>query len=176
MTSAEPVSLPADDAPILPDWPVVARADLPDEAATIALAKRLAEHLHPRDTLLLSGALGAGKTHIARALIRAWLSDADASVPSPTFTLVQCYDSPRGEVWHADLYRLSDAQELTELGLDEAFGAAVCLIEWPDRMAPDWPDAALLHLDRTPGDTRQATLRILPEHPAVDRLTRAFAE
>ncbi|MEJ6390206.1 tRNA (adenosine(37)-N6)-threonylcarbamoyltransferase complex ATPase subunit type 1 TsaE [Gymnodinialimonas ulvae] len=176
MTSADPVSLPDDDAPILPDWPVLARAALADEAATDALAHRLARALEPGDTLLLSGALGAGKTHIARAVIRAWTDQPDEPVPSPTFTLVQTYATARAEIWHADLYRLSDPQELAELGLDDVFGTALCLIEWPDRAAPDWPEGCLLHLDRCPDDARQATLTARPGTAAAARLSKALEE
>lgn len=176
MTSADPVSSPDDDAPILPDWPLLARVTLADEAASDALALRLALTLQPGDTLLLSGALGAGKTHIARAVIRVLTGRSDEPVPSPTFTLVQTYDTATAEVWHADLYRLSDPQELAELGLDEALGTALCLIEWPDRAAPDWPTACLLHLDREPDDTRKAALFALPGHPAAARLSKALTE
>ncbi|MEX3017654.1 tRNA (adenosine(37)-N6)-threonylcarbamoyltransferase complex ATPase subunit type 1 TsaE [Gymnodinialimonas hymeniacidonis] len=175
MTSADPVSLPSDDAPILPDWPVAAQLDLGDEDVSNALAQRISDVLETEDTLLLSGALGAGKTHIARALIRRWMGKADEPVPSPTFTLVQTYATKRGDIWHADLYRLSDPQELDELGLDEAFGTDLCLIEWPDRLAPDWPDACLLHLERQPDDTRRAVL-LAPEGKAMAaRLIEAFA-
>ncbi len=176
MTRSTPVSLPTDDVPVLPNWPVLAQRALPDENASDALAARLAAALQPGETLLLSGALGAGKTHIARALIRAWTGRADEPVPSPTFTLVQTYDTPKGEVWHADLYRLADPQELLELGLDDALGAALCLIEWPDRMAPDWPDAYLLHLERQADDTRQATLYGRDDQPPAARLTKALSE
>lgn len=117
--------------------------DLPTEPATAALATRLAPALAPGDTLLLQGAIGAGKSFFARALIRARLGAPDEDVPSPTFTLVQTYDHPTGDIWHCDLYRLTDPAELFELGLDEAFEAAICLIEWPDRLADDAPADAL---------------------------------
>ena len=83
--------------------------ELPTGAATTALAERLAPRLGPGDTLLLSGPIGAGKTHFARALIKARLRAAgrDEDVPSPTFTLVQTYDDGICEIWHADLYRLT---------------------------------------------------------------------
>ena len=174
MTVSDPVSLPYDDAPILPDWPVIAQASLPDEAATDALAARLSQALCPGDTLLLSGALGAGKTHMARALIRHRTAQPDVPAPSPTFTLIQTYDTPRGEVWHSDLYRLSDVQELDELGLDEALGTALCLIEWPDRMAPEWPMACLLHLAHLPNGTRRATLSAAPGYAPATALRRAM--
>ena len=157
-TQAIPVD---DDAPRLPDWPERARVALPDVAATDALAARLARVLSPGDTVLLSGHLGAGKTHLARALIRALIGPGGEAepVPSPTFTLVQTYETARGEVWHADLYRLGERSEVDELGLDTAMGVAICLVEWPDRLAPRWPaGAALLHLERLHDDSRRARI------------------
>ncbi len=115
---------------------------LVDEAATRSLASCLAPRLGAGDCVLLEGPIGAGKTAFARALIRARLGRHE-EVPSPTFTLVQTYDTADLEIWHCDLYRLADAGELAELGLDEAFEAALCLIEWPDRLGALEPDDAL---------------------------------
>lgn len=127
------------------------------EADTAALAARLAPLLRAGDALLLSGPLGAGKSAFARALIRARLGDPGAEVPSPTFTLVQAYETPAGALWHADLYRLERPEEVRELGLVEAFGHALCLVEWPDRLGPLTPPGAL-RLDLLPdGDGRRAT-------------------
>lgn len=115
--------------------------DTPDE--TTALARQFGAHLGAGDCLLLSGDVGAGKTHFARALIQSLLSTPE-DVPSPTFTLVQVYDAHSGlEIWHADLYRLSDPSEIEELGLTEAMDQAICLIEWPDRLATLRPEDAL---------------------------------
>ena len=116
---------------------------LPDEAATAALAVRLSGRLDPGDTVLLSGPIGSGKSAFARALIRHRLGDPRAEVPSPTFTLVQTYDTPEGEIWHADLYRLGHVDEIVELGLEEAFDTALCLIEWPDRLGTLAPTEAI---------------------------------
>jgi tRNA threonylcarbamoyl adenosine modification protein YjeE len=133
--------------------------ELPTEAATTALAERLAPRLAPGDTLLLSGPIGAGKTHFARALIKARLHAAgrDEEVPSPTFTLVQTYDDGRAEIWHADLYRVASA---AELGLDEAFRDAIVLVEWPDRLGADAPpDALRLDFASGPGEgSRRVTI------------------
>lgn len=115
-----------------------------NEQETAALAARLAAQLGAGSLVALTGDLGAGKSTFARAFIRARLGDEDAEVPSPTFILVQTYDAPDGtEIWHADLYRLTDPEEVFELGLDEARDDAVCLIEWPDRMPEDWWHDAL---------------------------------
>jgi tRNA threonylcarbamoyladenosine biosynthesis protein TsaE len=133
---------------------------LPDPEATHALAADLARAAEPGLAILLSGPLGAGKSELARAFVRAWLGDPDAEVPSPTFTLVQAYEAERGAVWHCDLYRLGDADEAMELGLLEAFSEAVVLIEWPDRLGPHLPaDRLELGLEICNGsDTRTARL------------------
>ena len=115
---------------------------LANEAETSRLGTSLAEFLRPGDTLLLDGQIGAGKTHLARAIIQARL-EVPEDVPSPTFTLVQTYEADSCEIWHADLYRLTDSSELIELGLAEAFDAAVVLIEWPDRLGDTTPLDAL---------------------------------
>jgi tRNA threonylcarbamoyladenosine biosynthesis protein TsaE len=112
----------------------------PDQTA--ALAKHLGALLHAGDTLLLEGPIGAGKTHFARSLIQSRM-DVIEDVPSPTFTLVQTYDLPDAEIWHADLYRLSGPQDVVELGLSDAFETAICLIEWPDRLGELKPAKAL---------------------------------
>ncbi len=113
------------------------------EDETAAFAGRIAGCLRAGDTLLLEGPIGAGKSAFARAVIRA-LAGAEIDVPSPTFTLVQTYELPTAEVWHCDLYRLTNPDEVLELGLDEAFTTAICLIEWPDRLGDTAPAGALL--------------------------------
>ncbi|WP_439153659.1 tRNA (adenosine(37)-N6)-threonylcarbamoyltransferase complex ATPase subunit type 1 TsaE [Yoonia sp.] len=118
---------------------------LPQESDTVELAGRIAPRLRRGDVILLDGPIGAGKSAFCRALIRARLGRME-DVPSPTFTLVQTYEDPHGDIWHCDLYRLTHPEEVFELGLDDAFADAICLIEWPDRLgdaAP--PDALRLH-------------------------------
>ena len=109
---------------------------------TKALALRIRENLKNGDIVLLKGEIGAGKSHFARSLIQAAMDKVE-EVPSPTFTLVQTYDTVVGSIWHADLYRLSDQSEVIELGLIDAFGNDIVLIEWPDRLGYLEPQNAL---------------------------------
>ena len=115
---------------------------LPDDAATAALGASLARDLAPGDIIVLEGDLGAGKTALARAIIRSLSGDPALDVPSPTFALVQPYDTPAGPVLHADLYRLGDPREVEELGLLDNPNAIV-LVEWAER-APEMLAAATL--------------------------------
>ncbi|WP_397541644.1 tRNA (adenosine(37)-N6)-threonylcarbamoyltransferase complex ATPase subunit type 1 TsaE [Roseovarius salis] len=124
------------------------RCDSPE--ATHALATALARVLEPGDTVLLEGPVGAGKTHFARGVILALLDVAE-DVPSPTYTLVQAYLGRKSEIWHTDLYRLTDVSELEELGLFDAFESAICLVEWPDRLGQERPGNALLVTLHCPG-------------------------
>lgn len=112
----------------------------PDDTA--AFAMRLASAIAPGDTILMTGDIGAGKTHFSRHLIQNCLGYLE-DVPSPTFTLVQTYDGPTCEIWHSDLYRLSSPEEVIELGLIDAFETAICLVEWPDRLQELAPKNAL---------------------------------
>lgn len=116
---------------------------LTSPAETASAAAYLGGALQPGDTVLLDGEIGSGKTHFARALVQSVLSVPE-DVPSPTFTLVQVYDTRIGEVWHSDLYRLSSVEEVEELGLIEAFETSICLIEWPEKLGALTPSAALL--------------------------------
>ena len=109
--------------------------NLPNEQATMRFAVDIACALEPGDLVTLSGDLGAGKTTFARALIRYLAGDDTIEVPSPTFTLLQSYELPRFTLVHADLYRLSGAAELTEIGFDDLAEESVVLMEWPDRAA-----------------------------------------
>jgi len=136
---------------------------LATEADTAALGARLARAARPGDCILLQGPIGAGKSCLARAFIRA-LCGPTEEVPSPTFTLVQVYDAQGVEIWHADLYRLTHPDEVWELGLDEAFQNAICLVEWPDRLGRHQPDGALRLTLEGHGDGRLATISGGPEH------------
>ena len=98
--------------------------------------------------VLLSGEIGAGKSYFARSLIQ-FSQDIAEDVPSPTFTLVQTYSTQIGEIWHADLYRLGDTDEIIELGLAEAFHEAICLVEWPEILGSLTPKDALTLMFKT---------------------------
>jgi tRNA threonylcarbamoyladenosine biosynthesis protein TsaE len=137
--------------------------ELPDIAATHALAGRIATLARPGDAILLEGELGAGKTELARAFIRAISGDPALEVPSPTFTLVQSYDVPGGLLHHFDLWRLSGPADLSELGWDDAREGLV-LVEWPDRLG-DWrpSDALTVALSITGATSRRATLTGWPD-------------
>lgn len=134
---------------------------LPDLAATRALGARLGACLAAGSVVLLTGDLGAGKSELARAVIRG-LAGAEIAVPSPTFTLLQSYELPGLEISHCDLYRIGDASEVDELGLEECWQRGALLVEWPERASWLWPAERLtVALDLLPGDTagaRQATL------------------
>ncbi len=143
---------------------------LPDEDATTRLGEWLAGHMQGGETLLLAGPIGAGKSHLARALIRARLGRME-DVPSPTFTLVQVYDADV-EIWHADLYRLTHPDEVLELGLDEAFERAICLVEWPDRLGSLVPERAVRVDLRAEGEGRVAVVR--GDLPWMGALAREF--
>ncbi|GMG82911.1 tRNA (adenosine(37)-N6)-threonylcarbamoyltransferase complex ATPase subunit type 1 TsaE [Paralimibaculum aggregatum] len=133
---------------------------LPDETATAAFGAALAAALRPGDCVTLTGPLGAGKSALARAVIRAALGAPGLEVPSPSYTLVNVYGEGDGpEIWHADLYRLGSAEEALELGLDEALSEAILLIEWPDRMGTALPARRLeITIEVAPDEARLLTL------------------
>jgi tRNA threonylcarbamoyladenosine biosynthesis protein TsaE len=127
------------------------RLVLPDAAATERLGAALAERLRVGDVVALFGSLGAGKTTLARGILRGLGHGGD--VASPTFPIVQTYDPPdtRLPVWHVDLYRIEESAELEELGLEEARPEGVLLIEWPERLPWLWPETLRLRLEEIPG-------------------------
>ena len=132
--------------------------DLPDEADTARLGAAIAAELKRGDTICLIGPLGAGKSTLARGLIRA-LTTADEDVPSPTFTLVQFYEG-RLPLAHFDLYRLTSPDEAWELGLDEALEEGAAVVEWPQRLEGRLPPDRLdieIAFDET-GEGRRARL------------------
>ena len=132
---------------------------LPTEAATEALGATIAARLKRGDVVGLKGDLGAGKTTLARAVVRAAAGDPELIVPSPTFTLVEVYDTPRGPIWHFDLYRLDSPDQVYELGWEEALAEGVVLIEWPERLGPLLPQHLSVTLE-VDGDGRRALLDV----------------
>ncbi len=140
---------------------------LADPAASEAFGAALAARVVLGDVITLSGPLGAGKTSIARGLLAALGLKGEA--PSPSFAIVQPYDPPevRLPVLHVDLYRIEDAGELPELGLDEARGDAAILLEWPERMGDAaWDDMLWLTLVIEPDGARRLTARVPPSWEA----------
>ncbi|MBC7985905.1 MAG: tRNA (adenosine(37)-N6)-threonylcarbamoyltransferase complex ATPase subunit type 1 TsaE [Sphingomonadaceae bacterium] len=136
---------------------------LESESATLAIGARLAALLRPGDAVALFGDLGAGKTTLARGVLAALGLAGEA--PSPTFAIVQPYDPPetRLPVRHVDLYRIEHADEVRELGLDDARREAALLIEWPERLGGAlWDDALRLVLTVEPGGARRLTWAVPP--------------
>lgn len=143
---------------------------LNSEDDTRALARAVLAHLSAGDCLLLEGPVGAGKSFFARALIQAQMQvDGHVEdVPSPTFTLVQMYETSRCEIWHADLYRLSSADELEELGLADALSQAICLIEWPDRLGSLTPERHLKVALSFPDESDARHAELMPQGAGWD--------
>ena len=135
---------------------------LPDAEATEAFGASLAPLLRAGDVVALFGTLGAGKTTLARGLLRGLGHRGD--VASPTFPIVQAYAPPDVAIplWHVDLYRIEHAEELEEIGLDEAREEAALLIEWPERLPALWPDALRLTLAIEPDGGRALTALVPP--------------
>jgi tRNA threonylcarbamoyladenosine biosynthesis protein TsaE len=135
----------------------------PDLAATGAFAAKVADVARGGDAILLSGPLGVGKTAFSRAFLRAAAGDPALEVPSPSYTLVQSYDTARFRVHHFDLWRLDGPGGLVELGWDDA-RADVVLVEWPDRLGELRPDDALsIAFAHGAGEARTATVEGWPE-------------
>ena len=132
---------------------------LADEAATERLGASLAGRLKRGDVVGLRGPLGSGKTTLARAILRSAAGDPALVVPSPTFTLVETYETPRGAYWHFDLYRLEHPEQVFELGWEEALAGGILLIEWPERLGRLLPRHLGVTLE-VAGDGRHALLDV----------------
>jgi tRNA threonylcarbamoyl adenosine modification protein YjeE len=157
----------------MPPGPAALSLHAATPQATDVIGRALAPVLAPGDLVALHGSLGAGKSHLARAIVRARLGDPRAEVPSPTYTLVNVYAAPGAEIWHADLYRV-DPEELAEIGLPDALEHAILLVEWPDR----WPGLPARRLDIAlsgSGESRkiEVTARGQGWHRALDALRAA---
>lgn len=150
---------------------------LPDDAATESAGAAMGRALRPGDAVLLEGPLGAGKSALARAAIRARTGASE--VPSPTYTLVQTYEAPDLTLWHADLYRLAGPDEVAELGLDMAFEGAAAMVEWPDRLGPFRPARALVARLGFDDGREGRTLHLVAEGegwtPLIDAMAAAVA-
>lgn len=130
--------------------------NLPDQAATEEIGRRLARQLKGGDVVALSGGLGSGKTTLVRYLLAELGHQGE--VPSPSFAIVQPYDHMMLAVWHADLYRIEEPAELAEIGLDSIGPDAALLVEWPEHAGPGaWPDALRLALEITGPEQRRLT-------------------
>ena len=133
---------------------------LADEQETDELGARIAGALRPGDVVTLSGPLGVGKTALARGILAALGHQGD--VPSPSFAIVQPYDELEPPVWHVDLFRIEDAGELDELGLESA-ADGVLIVEWPEKAGSRaWPQALGLSLDFDEGSARRLTAKVPP--------------
>jgi len=156
--------------------PVAWTLPLPDPAATERLGRMLAEALQPCDLVTLSGGLGSGKTTLARTIVRALAGDPGLEVPSPTFTLMQTYETPRGPVVHADLYRIGGPDELAELGWDESAEQATLLVEWPERASGALGASRLdVALGLVPGAPEARTATLTATGAFAPRLARLKA-
>lgn len=139
----------------MPELPATSlEIELPDRAATQRLAVHLARILRNGDVVALSGVLGAGKTTLVRDIVEA-LAGGPYEVPSPTFTLMQHYDLGAVTVWHFDLHRIERAEDVLELGFEDALAEGVVLVEWPDRLGPLLP-AERLDVTMEQGASRDA--------------------
>ena len=132
---------------------------LKDEKATLAFGRKLAPTLRAGDVVTLSGPLSAGKTTLVRGLLAALGHKGE--VPSPSFAIVQPYESLDPPVWHVDLYRIENAMDLDELGLDDIRREGVLIVEWPEHAGTDaWPEALALSLEVTDNGSRALTAEV----------------
>ncbi|MDR0319406.1 MAG: tRNA (adenosine(37)-N6)-threonylcarbamoyltransferase complex ATPase subunit type 1 TsaE [Rickettsiales bacterium] len=122
-----------------------------------SFAREFAAALRAPQAVLLSGPLGAGKTEFVRFAIRE-LCGADTIVPSPTFNIVQTYDSPRGRIAHFDLYRVESSDELAELGLADYLANSIVFIEWPEKAAGLVKNGIKILIENPIGDAREITV------------------
>ncbi|HXG81116.1 MAG TPA: tRNA (adenosine(37)-N6)-threonylcarbamoyltransferase complex ATPase subunit type 1 TsaE [Sphingomicrobium sp.] len=132
---------------------------LKDEKATLALGRKIARILRPGDVITLQGPLSAGKTTLVRGLLAALGHQGE--VPSPSFAIVQPYEALEPPIWHVDLYRIENASDLEELGLEDIRDDGVLIVEWPEHAGPDaWPDALALSLEVEKDGTRALTAKV----------------
>ena len=130
------------------------------ESDTIELACGIAASLPTKTIIFLEGELGAGKSVFARALIRSLAKDSDLNVPSPTFTLLQTYETPRAPIWHYDLYRMKEPEEIGELSWDDALADGIVLIEWPERLDYLKPPGRTIRIETISGHPNSRKISI----------------
>ncbi len=135
------------------------------EQDTIAVAKDFATDLKNGNMIALYGDLGVGKSVFCRALIRALTHTPDLHVPSPTFSLLQTYETPDFDIWHFDLYRVENSEEIYEIGWEEALADGVSLIEWPERIEPLLPPETIKITFEETGDHSRKITIIPRQHP-----------
>ena len=132
---------------------------LADEAATLAIGRKLAAVLKAGDVITLSGALSAGKTTLVRGLLEALGHQGE--VPSPSFALVQPYEDVVPPLWHVDLYRIENMSDVDELGLEDVREDGVLIVEWPEHAGRDaWPEALALSLEVDEDGSRALTANV----------------
>lgn len=133
-----------------------------DEQALLNLAEHIALETAAPKVFCLYGDLGAGKSTFCRHFIRTLMEDPNYVVPSPTFTLYQEYESPKGTIYHFDLYRLTDTDDLVELNMEEALASGICLIEWP--MEGFLPKERVdIHIHDSENNLRNVDISYLPD-------------
>lgn len=146
----------------------------PDQ--THGLGKVIAQVIQAGDTVCISGELGAGKSELCRAIIRQMMGDPEFEVPSPSYTLVNVYDHPDAQIWHADLYRVGDESELEEIGLHDAAEDSVVLVEWPDRWVQPPGRRLDVTLTSVANETREFVFQpVGPGWDAILNELKAFA-
>lgn len=129
-----------------------------NEAETIAFAKDIASKAQEGDFVSLQGPLGSGKSIFARSFIQS-LSNKEIDVPSPTFTLAQSYDTSKGTIWHFDLYRIENPEEIHEIGWEEAISEGICLVEWSERLGKYMPETRTeIKFEVVSNESRKITL------------------
>ena len=147
---------------------------LPAETDTLRLGADLAAALRPGDTVLLDGELGAGKTVLARGILRALSRQPDLLVASPSYNLARTYMLPAGIALHVDLHRLAGPADCVELGLEEVWGSELALVEWPDRLGPLLPPAWIRIRIDTSRQPRRAEISVRGECGLIDRVAAAL--
>ena len=147
------------------------------EQETIALAQDIARIVRCGDVIFLKGDLGVGKSVFARAFLREISKNQNLDVPSPTFTLVQTYETDIAPIWHFDLYRLETSEEIYELGWEDALYDGILLIEWPERLGELAPAEHLeIRLQHTNQNTQSRTINLTPHGQWDARLTELEQE